>query len=47
MNTCLSVVYLKLHQIDSRYIRLALTIALLFVGGGSIMGLPINGDVGI
>jgi hypothetical protein len=47
MNTCLSVLYLKLHKIDSRYVRMALTVAVLFFAGGTIMGLPINGDVGI
>jgi hypothetical protein len=46
MNTCLSVVYLKLSQIDSRHIRLALIFLTLFATGGFIMGLPIAGDVG-
>jgi hypothetical protein len=46
MNTCLSAIYLKLNQIDSRYIRLALMVVTLFASGGVILGLPINGDVG-
>ncbi len=46
MNTCLSNVYLKLCQIDSRYIRLII-ILLTAVGAGHIlMGIPISGDVG-
>ncbi len=45
MNTCLTNLYLKLHQIDSRYIRLALII-FSFIGGGYAMGIPIHGDVG-
>ncbi len=46
MNTCLSALYLKLNQIDSRYIRLALMVLTLTISGGVILGLPINGDVG-
>jgi hypothetical protein len=46
MNTCLSTIYLKLSQIDSRYIRLALIVFSLFTAGRVIMGLPISGDVG-
>jgi hypothetical protein len=47
MNTCLSNIYLKLSQIDSRYIRMALVVLMLFASGGTILGgLPINGDVG-
>jgi hypothetical protein len=42
MNTCLSAIYLKLNQIDVRYIRMALMVA----SGGVVMGLPIHGDVG-
>ncbi len=45
MNTCLSVAYLKLHQIDARFIRIALMVLTLVGMGGSIMALPINGDV--
>jgi len=45
MNTCLSTIYLKLNQIDARYIRLALMVLTLVGMGGSIMALPINGDV--
>lgn len=45
MNTCLSNLYLKLNQIDSRHIRLALMV-LFFLGGGIVMGIPIHGDVG-
>jgi len=47
MNTCLSVIYLKLNQLDSRYVRVALMALMLFASGGVICGLPINGDVGI
>jgi hypothetical protein len=46
MNTCLSTIYLKLNQIDSRYIRLAFMVLSLVVSGGVIMGIPIHGDVG-
>ncbi len=46
MNTCLSRLYLKLCQIDSRHIRLVLTILAVFGSGGVIMALPIHGDVG-
>jgi hypothetical protein len=45
MNTCLSVIYLKLNKIDARYIRMTLMVLALFGLGGTIMGLPINGDV--
>ncbi|MGE5123712.1 MAG: hypothetical protein ACM3H7_04285 [Acidobacteriaceae bacterium] len=45
MNTCLSTIYLKLNQIDSRYIRLAFMVLAVVGLGGTIMGLPINGDV--
>ena len=44
MNTCLSVLYLKLSKIDARYIRLALLTLTVFASGGVIMGLPIAGD---
>jgi hypothetical protein len=47
MNTCLSVVYLKLSKIDSRFIRLAIMTLTVFASGGVILGLPINGDVGM
>jgi hypothetical protein len=47
MNTCLSSIYLKLSQIDSRYFRLALTALMLFASGGVVLCLPIHGDVGI
>lgn len=46
MNTCLSTLYLRLSQIDSRHIRLALVFISLISTGGFIMGLPIAGDVG-
>jgi hypothetical protein len=46
MNTCLSALYLKLNQLDSRYIRLAFMVFSMVVTGGVIMGLPIHGDVG-
>jgi hypothetical protein len=46
MNTSLSSLYLKINQIDSRYIRLALMVLSLVASGGVILGLPINGDVG-
>jgi hypothetical protein len=45
MNTCLSTIYLKLSQFDSRIIRLALLTLTLFASGGVILGLPISGDV--
>ena len=45
MNTCLSNIYLKFAQIDSRYIRLTLMVLTLFASGGIIMGLPIAGGV--
>ncbi len=45
MNTCLSSLYLKLCQLDSRHIRIAL-VALTLIGGGMIMGIPIHGDIG-
>jgi hypothetical protein len=46
MNTCLSNLYLKFCQIDSRHIRLVLTILAALGSGGVIMFLPIHGDVG-
>ncbi|HSB65288.1 MAG TPA: hypothetical protein VLD65_01845 [Anaerolineales bacterium] len=46
MNTCLSTLYLKLSQIDSRHIRIALVFFSLLTSGGFIMSLPIAGDVG-
>ena len=46
MNTCLSSIYLKLNQIDSRYIRMALMALTLVFSGGVVLGLPIHGDVG-
>lgn len=46
MNTCLSSIYLKLNQIDSRLIRLALMVLTLVASGGGILCLPIHGDVG-
>ncbi len=45
MNTCLSNLYLKLSQIDARHIRLALLVLTLFGMGGTVLALPINGDV--
>jgi hypothetical protein len=45
MNTCLSSLYLKFSQFDSRYIRLALMVLTLVASGGIIMHLPISGDV--
>jgi hypothetical protein len=45
MNTCLSALYLKLSQLDSRYVRLAFLIIAL-AGGSTILGIPIGGDVG-
>ncbi len=47
MNTCLSNIVLKLNQIDTRFIRMALLTITLVASGGIILGLPINGDVGI
>jgi hypothetical protein len=46
MNTCLSNLYLKLVQIDSRYIRLTLMVLTLATSGMVILGLPIHGDCG-
>lgn len=46
MNTCLSTIYLKLSQFDSRYVRLATLTLALVLGGGFISYLPIAGDVG-
>jgi hypothetical protein len=46
MNTCLSSLYLKLCQLDSRHIRLALVFLTLIAGGSIFMGIPIHGDVG-
>jgi len=46
MNTCLSNIYLKLNQIDSRYIRMALMVLAFVFSGGVVLGLPIHGDVG-
>jgi len=46
MNTCLSTIYLKLSQIDSRQIRMALVFLSLIASGGVILGIPIHGDVG-
>jgi len=47
MNTCLSSMYLKISQIDSRFIRLGLMVLTLVATGGMLLGLPISGDVGI
>ena len=46
MNTCLSTIYLKLSQIDSRQFRLVMMFLSLIVSGGILMGIPIHGDVG-
>ena len=46
MNTCLSALYLKLSQLDSRYFRMAFMVIALAASGGFILGLPIGGDVG-
>jgi hypothetical protein len=46
MNTCLSALYLKLSQLDSRYIRLAFMVFALAASGRVILGMPIGGDVG-
>jgi hypothetical protein len=46
MNTCLSTIYLKLSQFDSRFIRFALITLALVSSGGFITILPIAGDVG-
>jgi len=46
MNTCLSSIYLRLNQIDSRYIRLAMLVISLVASGGIVLGIPIHGDVG-
>ncbi len=46
MNTCLSTIYLKICQLDSRHIRAALMILTILASGGIVLGLPISGDVG-
>jgi hypothetical protein len=46
MNTYFQQIYLKLNQIDLRHLRLAWLVIGLFVSGGMILGIPINGDVG-
>ncbi len=47
MNTCLSTIYLKFCQLDSRHIRAAILVLTLIASGGGILGvLPIHGDVG-
>ncbi len=45
MNTCLTNLYLKLNQIDPRYIRVALLVLTMVGMGGTILSLPINGDL--
>jgi hypothetical protein len=45
MNTCLSTIYLKFSQLDSRIIRLALLTLAVFVSRGIVLGLPIPGDL--
>jgi hypothetical protein len=45
MNTCLSTIYLKLSQLDSRIVRLALLTLALVASSGVVLGLPISGDV--
>ena len=47
MNTCLKNLYLKINQIDFRYIRLAIMVLALALAGSGIMCIPISGDVGI
>jgi hypothetical protein len=46
MNTCLSALYLKLSQLDSRYIRLVFMVVALAGAGHFVLGTPIGGDVG-
>jgi hypothetical protein len=46
MNTCLSTLYLRICKMDARYIRLALIVLTLAASGGTILGVPIHGDVG-
>jgi hypothetical protein len=45
MNTCLSALYLKLSQLDSRYFRLVIIVVALAASRGFVLGLPIGGDV--
>jgi hypothetical protein len=45
MNTCLSTIYLKFSQLDSRIIRLALLTLTVIISRGIIVHLPIAGDV--
>ena len=47
MNTCLSNIYLKFSQLDSRYVRLALIVLALVASRGVINSVPISGDCGI
>jgi hypothetical protein len=44
MNTCLSTIYLKFSQLDSRIIRLALLTLIAVVSRVVVLGLPISGD---
>ena len=46
MNTCLSTLYLRICNIDARYIRFALLVLAVTASGGMILGVPIHGDVG-
>jgi hypothetical protein len=45
MNTCLSAIYLKFSQLDSRIVRLVLLTITVFVTRIVVLGLPIAGDV--
>jgi hypothetical protein len=45
MNTCLSTIYLKFSQLDSRIIRMVLLTLIVVVTRGIAMGLPISGDL--
>lgn len=46
MNSYLCNLYLRLTRIDSRYIRLALLVLAVAGTGGTILSIPIHGDVG-
>ncbi len=47
MNTCLSVLYSKINQFDPRYVRLAVMAITLVAAVGTILGVPMPGDVGL
>ena len=46
MNTCLSTIYLRFCQLDSRIVRMTFALLTIFAAGGFVLGIPIHGDVG-